>query len=216
MSWIVPAPYFAQYPLIWIQAVPFDPAELRTAPAPAYWTQPPNFGMSELRRRQAIQGYYAATSFMDAQIGKVLTALETLALADNTIVVFWADHGWQLGQHGQWMKQTLFEYATRVPVIFAGAGITSHGETCHRTVEHLDIYPTLAELCDLAGTPEVLHGESLVRLLGDPGGAWNKPGITQVERPATANQRLTGYAVRNERYRYTSWQDGYAGDELYD
>ncbi|MHB1021120.1 MAG: sulfatase [Acidobacteriaceae bacterium] len=216
VPWVVPAPYFAQYPLEKIQAVPFDPAELQIAPPPAYWTQPPNFGMNELDRRKAIQGYYAATSFMDAQIGKVLTALETLGLSDNTIIVLWADHGWQMGQHGQWMKQTLFEHAARVPVIFAGPGILKHGATCHRTTEHLDIYPTLAELCNLAGTPDNLHGESLVPLLKNPEAAWSKPAITQVERPATENPRLSGYSVRTERYRYTSWQDGYAGEELYD
>ena len=217
VPWIVPAPYFAQYPLDQIQAVPFDPSELQIAPPPAYWTQPPNFGMNELQRRQAIQGYYAATSFIDTQIGKVLTALETLGLADSTIVVFWADHGWQMGQHGQWMKQTLFEHAARVPVIFAGAGVATHGRTCHRTIEHLDIYLTLAELCHLAHTPENLHGESLTRLLENPSTMWSKPAVTQVERHATrAYPRLSGYSVRNERYRYTSWQDGNAGEELYD
>lgn len=216
VPWIVPDSYFAQYPLDKIQAVPFDPGELQIAPPAAYWTQPPNFGMSELQRRQAIQGYYAATSFMDAQIGKVLTALETLGLADKTIIVLWADHGWQMGQHGQWMKQTLFEHAARVPVIFAGPGISASGKSCHRTVEHLDIYPTLAQLCDLSGTPNNLHGESLVRLLKKPDATWSKPAVTQVERPAAAHPRLSGYSLRNERYRYTSWQDGLAGEELYD
>jgi len=216
VPWIVPAPYFAQYPLDRIQAPAFDPSELKIAPPPAYWTQPPNFGMNEMQRREAIQGYYAATTFMDAQVGKVLTALETLGLADNTVVVFWADHGWQLGQHGQWMKQTLFEHAARVPVIFAGAGIATHGESCHRTIEHLDIYPTLAELCELDRTPDNLHGESLVPLLKNPGAAWDKPAVTQIARPSGEHPELTGYSVRTERYRYTSWQDGYAGEELYD
>ena len=216
VPWIVPAPYFAQYPLDGIQAPPFDPSELKIAPPPAYWTQPPNFGMNEMQQRQAIQGYYAATTFMDAQVGKVLTALEALGLADNTMVVFWADHGWQLGQHGQWMKQTLFEPAARVPVIFAGAGVATHGETCHRTIEHLDIYPTLADLCDLEGTPGNLHGESLGRLLQDPGADWNKPAVTQVARSSGEHPEIIGYSVRDERCRYTSWQDGYAGEELYD
>ena len=129
VPWIVPSQYFDRYSLDQIQALPFDPEELRIAPPPAYWTQPPNFGMSDLQQRQAIRAYYAATTFMDAQVGKVLNALESLALADNTIVVFWADHGWALGRHAQWMKQTLFEDATRVPVILAGPAI-SHGQVC--------------------------------------------------------------------------------------
>ena len=87
VPWIVPSQYFDRYSLDQIQALPFDPEELRIAPPPAYWTQPPNFGMSDLQQRQAIRSYYAATTFMDAQIGKVLNALESLALADNTIVV---------------------------------------------------------------------------------------------------------------------------------
>ena len=121
VPWIVPKEYFDMYPLESIEARPFNPAELKLAPPPAYWTQPPNFGMDVLERRKAIRGYYAATTFADAQIGRVLAELKALDLEENTIVVFWADHGWSLGEHGQWMKQTLFEPATRVPTLFARA-----------------------------------------------------------------------------------------------
>lgn len=216
VPWIVPAPYFDMYPIDRIQALPFDPSELKMAPPIAYFTSPPNLGMNESQRRQVIRSYYAATTFMDAQVGKVLTALETLGLAENTIVVFWADHGWQLGQHGQWEKMNLFENSVRVPVIFAGAGVATHGKTCRRTIEHLDIYPTLAELCDLDGAPANLHGQSLAPLLKDPSATWNKPAVTQVERTPAGQPILWGYSVRNERYRYTMWQDGHAGEELYD
>ena len=216
VPWIVPESYFAQYPLEEIKVFPFDPSELKTAPPIAYWTQPPDFGMSELQKRQAIRAYYAATTYMDAQVGKVLIALETLGLADNTIVVFWSDHGWQMGQHGQWMKQDLFEHSAKVPVIFAGPGVAKHGATCRRTIEHLDIYPTLIDMCGLAGSPTNLHGESLVRLLEDPTAMWSKPAVTQVERTVQGHPSLMGYSVRTERYRYTSWQDGAAGEELYD
>lgn len=108
------------------------------------------------------------------------------------------------------------KHAACVPVIFAGPGISATGKSCHRTIEHLDIYPTLAELCDLSDTPNNLHGESLVRLLKKPDAAWSKPAVTHVERPAAAHPRLSGYSVHNERYRYTSWQDGLAGEELHD
>jgi uncharacterized sulfatase len=217
VPWVVPGPYFDSYPISGIQPYPFDPAELKIAPPPAYWTQPPNFGMDPEQRIQAMQGYYAATSFMDAQVGQVLHALEESGHAENTLVVFWADHGWQLGQHGQWMKQTLFEAATRVPVIFAGAGVPLRGAVCRRTVEHLDLYPTIAEMCNLDGVPANLHGESLLPLLHDPAAQWSKLAITQVRRGKTKEKaQIDGYSIRDERYRYTWWNEGRDGEELYD
>jgi uncharacterized sulfatase len=217
VPFVVPGRYFDMYPLDRIDPIPFDPAELKIAPPAAYWTEPPNFGMDRQQQQHAIQGYYAATTFMDAQVGKVLNALERLGLSENTLVVFWADHGWQMGQHGQWMKQTLFEGAARVPVIFAGAGVRAHGKTCRRTIEHLDIYPTVAEMCELNNVPQNLHGESLTTLLQDPEAMWSKPAITQQTRPATdKHPQLMGYSIRDERYRYTWWQEGLEGEELYD
>jgi uncharacterized sulfatase len=169
------------------------------------------------QRKQAIQGYYAATSFADAQIGRVLHELEMSGLAEDTLVVFWADHGWQLGQHGQWMKETLFEAAARVPVIFAGAGVPSRGTTCRQTVEHLDLYPTIASICELSDTPLTLHGESLVPLLRNPDAEWSKPAITQVHRLQTKERAaVDGYSIRDGNYRYTMWNDGRQGEELYD
>lgn len=217
VPWVVPQAYFDRYPIQSIQAYPFDESELSIAPPAAYWTQPPNFGMNVEQRRQAIQGYYAATTFADAQIGRVLHELEVSGLAENTLVVFWADHGWQLGQHGQWMKQTLFEPAARVPLIFAGAGVSSSGVTCRRPVEHLDLYPTIASICELSNIPEILHGESLVPLLHDPKAQWSKPAVTQVRRrKSKEHKRIDGYSIRDEQYRYTMWNDGQDGEELYD
>lgn len=217
VPWIVPEAYFDSYPISGIQPYPFDPAELKIAPPPAYWTQPPNFGMNPEQRLQALQGYYAATTFMDAQVGQVLHALEESGQAENTLVVFWADHGWQLGQHGQWMKQTLFEPAARVPVIFAGAGVPLRGAVCRQTVEHLDLYPTIASICGLDGVPANLHGESLAPLLRNPAAEWSKPAITQVRREKTKTQaQVDGYSIRDERYRYTWWNEGKDGEELYD
>lgn len=217
VPWVVPQAYFDRYPLESIEPYPFSPNELSIAPPSAYWTEPPNFGMDIEQRRRAIQGYYAATTFADAQIGRVLNELEVSGLAENTLVVFWADHGWQLGQHGQWMKQTLFEPAARVPLIFAGAGVPASGVTCGRTVEHLDLYPTIASICELANIPETLHGESLVPLLRDPNAPWSKPAVTQVRRAKRKDRkRIDGYSIRSERYRYTMWNDGQEGEELYD
>jgi iduronate 2-sulfatase len=216
VSWIVPKAYFDMYPLESIEARPFDPKELTLAPRAAYWTQPPNFGMDELARRKAIRAYYASVSFMDAQVGRVLAELKALGLEDDTVVVFWADHGWNLGEHGQWMKQSLFETAARVPLIFAGPGVRASGQVCERTVEHLDVYPTLAELCGLHGAPKQMQGASLMPLLDRPSSAWEKPAVSQVFRPSDARPRATGYSLRDERYRYTLWRAREGGEELYD
>ena len=219
VPWIVPKKYFNMYPLETIKAEPpLAPNERSLAPEPAYTTHPPNYGMDELQQRKAIRAYHASTTFMDAQVGRVLHELKTLGLENNTIVVFWADHGWCLGEHGEWEKQNLFEPAAHVPFMIAGAG--KKGQVCKRTTEHLDIYPTLVELCGLKGAPGTLHGSSVVPLLHNAKAPWNKPAISQVTRPAVPNPDIFGYSLRTERYRYTRWQrTGHSeslGEELYD
>jgi iduronate 2-sulfatase len=216
VPWIVPKAYFDKYPLESIQTRPFQPAELKLAPAAAYTTHPPNYGMDEEQCRKAIRAYYASTSFMDAQVGRVLTELKNLGLEKNTIVVFCADHGWSLGEHGQWEKQTLFESSVHVPLIFAGPGTGKKGQVCRRPVEHLDIYPTLADLCGLEGTPGDLQGASLVPLLKNPEAPWDGAAVSQVTRPPAPEPETIGYSIRTERYRYTLWQGRVIGEELYD
>lgn len=213
--WIVPSKYFDLYPLEHIAAPPFDESEMSIAPPFAYHTRPANWGMNSLQQREAIRAYYASVSFLDGQIGRLLDALKRLDLVRNTAVVFWADHGYQLGEHGQWMKQTLFEPACRVPLLFAGAGIQTRGRACPRTVEHLDIYPTLVDLCGLSGAPTNLHGQSLMPLLNNPSAAWTKPAISQVYRLG-GSKSVMGYSIRTERYRYNFWGWGAGGEELYD
>jgi uncharacterized sulfatase len=150
---------------------------------------------------------------VDAQVGKVLDALERLKLADNTIIVLFGDHGWCLGEHGQWQKQLLFEESARVPLIVAlpRAAVTGSSP---RTVELVDIYPTLADYCGLRpmGT---LEGRTLRSLLDNPRARWAIPAITQQVRNDNGN-RIMGYSLRNERWRYTEWDGGKAGAELYD
>ncbi len=215
VPWVVPGKYFDLYPMERIQAPPFDESEMHIAPEWAYFTKPANWGMTELQRREAIRAYYASISFMDAQVGRLLDALDRLKLTANTSIVFWGDNGYHLGEHGQWMKQTVFEPASRIPLVIGGAGVTARGRACPRTVELLDLYPTLVDLCSLPGAPSNLHGRSLTPLLADADTPWDHPAVSQVHRAAQGKQ-VMGYSLRTERYRYSFWTEGTEGEELYD
>ncbi|MFP6618001.1 MAG: sulfatase-like hydrolase/transferase, partial [Pirellulaceae bacterium] len=156
---------------------------------------------------QAIQAYYASITFADAQVGRMLDALQRLGLDKNTVVVFTSDHGYHMGEHGYYQKTTLFENATRVPLIIAAPGMKSGGKTSKSFAEMIDFYPTLAELCDLRA-PRNLSGVSLVPTLKDPSVKTRESALTQYD---------VGYSVRTERYRYNAWgEDGALGAELYD
>jgi arylsulfatase A-like enzyme len=164
---------------------------------------------SPAEAREMIRAYYASTSFMDAQVGRVLEALDRLNLRDNTIIVFWGDHGYHLGEKGKWSKAySLYEVGTRVPLIIAPPG--AKARTSQRTVELLDLYPTLAELCGLP-RPQGIEGHSLVPLLRNPGARWNHPAFT-----VTLYQGKLGRSVRTERWRYSEWEDGRSGAMLFD
>jgi iduronate 2-sulfatase len=211
---IAPRKYFDLYPMDRIPAPPFTRDALAAAPAPAFFTNPPNWTVNETGQRESIRAYYASISFLDAQVGRLLDALERLKLSENTIVVFISDHGYHLGEGGQWMKQTLFERSARAPLIVAGAPVPVKGRASARPVEFLDVFPTLAELSGVPAPPG-LQGRSLVPLLKNPGAAWNHPALTQVQRGA-ADAAFMGYSVRTERWRYTEWDEGKRGAELYD
>ena len=162
------------------------------------------------RARAAIAAYYACSSFMDEQLGRLLEALERLSLRDSTVIVLWGDHGWHLGEKGMWAKGTLFDVSARAPLILVDPRRKAAPQGCPRTVEFVDIYPTLAELCGLASPPG-LEGKSLVPLLDNPQAAWNKPAFTLVAR-----EDWLGRSVRTERWCYTEWEEGRRGAELYD
>ncbi|MEA3209864.1 MAG: hypothetical protein QOE70_2921 [Chthoniobacter sp.] len=210
--YIAPAKYFDLYPLDKITLPEIAPDFARTAlPAALASTRPwPYMGVTADQARECKRAYYATISFVDAQIGRVLDALDRLGLRENTVVVFWSDHGYHLGEHGLWMKQSCFEESARVPLIIAPPASKSAGTSCARTVELVDLYPTLAELAGLP-PPKDLQGFSLRPLLDDPGAKWSHPAFTQVQRGGFA-----GHSVRTERWRYTEWDDGAKGVELYD
>jgi len=168
-------------------------------------------------QRTLVHGYYAASSFVDAQVGRVVDELERLGLADDTVIVLWGDHGWHLGDHGMWCKHTNYEQATRAPLIVVSPGHRARQRVA-ALVEFVDIYPTL---CDLTGVPRPPHlqGESLVPLLEDPL-APGRPAAFQVyPRSTPADGPLLGHAVRTDRWRYVEWRrrdEAVAARELYD
>ncbi len=160
--------------------------------------------------REAIAAYYACISFMDEKLGEVLNALDELQLRDNTVIVLWGDHGWHLGEKGMWAKGTLFDVSARAPLMIVDPRRTTAGKSCPRTVEFVDIYPTLTQLCGLPRPPG-LEGTSLVPLLDDPAAAWDRPAYTIVAR-----EDWLARSVRTERWCYTEWDEGRRGAELYD
>uniref|UniRef100_A0A7C2JZ40 Choline-sulfatase n=1 Tax=Schlesneria paludicola TaxID=360056 RepID=A0A7C2JZ40_9PLAN len=154
--------------------------------------------------RNLVRSYLACTSFVDAQIGRVLDALEAAGLADNTLVVVWGDHGWHLGEKGITGKNTLWERSTRVPLIFAGPGVTPGGR-CRQPAELLDIYPTLVELCGLTPRDD-LEGHSLVPQLKDA--------AAPREWPAITSHNQGNHGIRTVKWRFIHYADG--SEELYD
>jgi arylsulfatase A-like enzyme len=152
-------------------------------------------------------GYYACVSYIDAQVGRLLDALEKEGLADRTVVILWGDHGWQLGEHGLWHKHTNFEAATRAPLLISVPQSKTAGQKCDVPVEFVDVYPTLAELCGL-GVPEKIDGTSLCELIEEPTASSTRVAISQYpRRDEVSGTNLMGYSVRDSRWRATFWRD---------
>jgi uncharacterized sulfatase len=206
LPWTAPSKYFDLYRNQKI-AEPHEPP-LRGIPKIALMTE--LVGNPPPPRTEAISTYYTCVSFMDAQVGVLLDMLDREQLWDDTVVVLFSDHGYHLGDHdGLWAKLTVFDRGCRVPLLIAAPGRTAGGVS-PRTVELIDVYPTLAELCGLK-PPGNLEGRSLVPLLDKPDAEWDRPAHSLVHHSDSV-----GKSVCTERWRYTEWDGGKQGCELYD
>jgi iduronate 2-sulfatase len=208
--YVAPKKYFDLYPKDEIELPPLSDLDKTRKPAPAYASaKKEQETMTDDQRREAIQAYWASVTFMDAQVGRVVEALNRLGLRDNTIIVFTSDHGYHLADHGLWQKMSLFENSSRVPLIISAPGQKSAGKTASTMSELVDLYPTLADLCGLT-SPTNLEGKSLRPALSDPAAEVKPAAFTQVQRG-----QKPGLAVRTKKYRYVEWT-GNGTKQLFD
>ncbi|MCI0705193.1 MAG: sulfatase [Planctomycetia bacterium] len=225
-----PKKYWDRYDRLKIPAL--DPARPKGAPELAFHDgrelrglPPKQFDFTADEIREIRHGYFANINYMDEQVGKVLAALDSQKLTDNTIIVFHADHGYHLGEHGLWAKTSCFEWDARVPLIICPPKSASAGKTSEALVELIDLFPTLNELCGLPAAPK-LEGTSLVPVLNDPTKTVKRAAFTQHPRPAYYDRTekkvpdAMGYSIRTDKVRYTEWRDWESGKllgaELYD
>ena len=209
--YVAPRKYFDLYAPDRIPLPALSSDDRQRIPAPAYASaKKEQETMTDSLRREAIQAYWASITFMDAQMGRVLDALQRFGLAEKTIVVMTSDHGYHLYDHGLWQKQSLFENVARVPLIVAVPGGKTKGRSTAALAEMVDIYPTLADLCNLP-PPVYLDGTSLRPVLEDPTRTVKDAAFTQVRRG-----NLHGFSIRTTRWRYMLWDDGRQGEQLYD
>lgn len=209
MPWNVPRKYYDLHPLdkIVLPEAPLEdmsdipPAGLKIAKPGGDHKQILDSG----RWKEAVQAYLAAISFTDGQIGRLIDALDKSPERDNTIVVLWGDHGWHLGEKQHWRKFTLWEEATRAPLIWVAPGVTKPGTSSDRTVDFMSIYPTLTELAGIE-TPKHVEGGSIRTLLANPQAEWPQPALTTFG--------FNNHAVRTEGWRYIRYANG--DEELYD
>jgi len=215
--YVAPKKYFEMYPLEKVR-LPTAPANDRDDIPPAAFAHNcpiPNYGLPTETCREALRAYLACVTFVDAQIGRVIDALDRLNLTANTIIVFWSDHGYHLGEHlGAWQKRNLFEESARAPLMIVAPKAAGNGQASKAIVEFTDIYPTLADLCGLQA-PATATGRSLRPLLAAPTKNWKGHAFTQILRPGD-DSPFVGRSVRTDRWRYTEWDGGKQGAELYD
>ena len=207
---VAPADLFEQYPPDQMKLPDVPENDLDDIPEIAKRNTNANkYKMSKAQQHKALQGYYASVSYMDKQVGRLLDGVKKMGLTDNTIIVFTSDHGYNLGQHTYWQKQSLFEDTLRVPLIISAPWLKTKGQRTKQIVELIDIYPTLADLAGLKA-PGYLHGKSLKPLLLNPETAKWHP------KPAYTTTVWQGKSLTTQRWRLNTWSDGQKGIELYD
>lgn len=227
LPFVSPKKYWDMYdpmeiPLASNRFLPKDAPSYALASRGELWNYegvPPELHLPDSYARQLKHGYYAAVSYMDAQVGRVLAELDRLGLRDDTIVVLWGDHGWKLGEHDRWCKHSNVENDTNAPLIISVPGMLHAGGQTDALVEFVDIYPTLADLAGLE-KPGHLEGRSAAPLIANPQQDWKEAAYSQYPRNDDGRE-LMGYSKRTSRYRITRWVD--RGDhakvlavELYD
>ena len=213
LPYIAPSRYFDLYDFDDTVLPSMPPDYRKSVPQAALSSTPdwPNFYTTEEQARKCILAYDACVSFVDEQVGKLLKAVDDLGLRENTLIVLWGDHGYHLGEHGLWRKNSLYEESARAPLIIRGPSVPAAKNGVHAIVEFVDIFPTIVDLVSLK-PPAGLEGVSLRPLLENPGIEWERPAFTQ-----TLFVDVPGYSVRTKRWRYVEWgASGEAGAELYD
>ncbi len=209
MPWNVPKKWFDLFPLQSIKLPPHLEKDLDDVPPAGVRMAHPHTDHEPMvksgRWKEAVQAYLASIAYTDMNVGRLLDALEKSAYKNNTVIVFWGDHGWHLGEKSHWRKFALWEESTRSPLIWVVPGVTKGGTLSERTVDFMSIYPTLTDLCSIP-TPKHVEGESIRALLANPKAAWEKPGIT--------TYRFKNHTVRTAGWRYIRYENG--DEELYD
>lgn len=216
--YIAPKKYFDLYPLEELEA-PVVPDDWETPFAHTFplenaifpKARKPYENFTEQDKKEFLRSYYACTTFVDAQVGKVLDALKETNQLSSTLIVFFSDHGYHLGEHDWWNKNTLFELSTGAPFIVVDPSSDAKGVESDSMLEFVDIYPTLADIFQLKNTPDYLEGKSFARLLEDP----SQPFRLSVQAVITRGD-LLGKSVKNTKWRYIEWEGGQLGVELYD
>ena len=208
MPWNVPKKYYDMFPADKIALPPYLENDLEDIPPAGLKMAHPETDhipmLKSGRWKEAVQGYLAAIAYTDMNIGRLLDAFDKSPDKDNTIICFWCDHGWHLGEKHHWRKFALWEESTRAPLLWVVPGLTRPGSVCKRTVDFMTIFPTLTDLCGIP-TPPHVEGESIRKLLADPEAAWDKPGLT--------TYRFKNHAIRVEGWRYIRYENG--DEELY-
>ena len=208
MAWNVPQKWYDMFPLESIKLPPYKEDDLADIPEAGLAMARPQGDHKAMldsgRWKEAVQAYLATIAYTDMNIGRLLDAYDKSPHKDNTIIVFWCDHGWHLGEKHHWRKFALWEESTRAPLLWAVPGLTKPGSVCERTVDFMSIYPTLMDLCGIP-KPAHLDGVSIKPLLANPTAAWDTPAVT--------TYKYDNHAVRNEGWRLIRYANG--EEELY-